>query len=185
MAEAQANTGGPDQGQADERIKEAPLVTRLMRRPELGAIAGLILVSIFFMFTADSRMFSLAGIMNFMEPASQQGILAIGASLLMVGGEFDLSVGSMVAFAGLVFGAALVVWGLPLSLAIVVTLVFAGLCVVAIGLDKAFTWYQKATGGGGGYAQSRLALAYQNGAYGLKIGIEMGDFEICHEIHVS
>lgn len=127
MAEAEANTGGPAQAQADERIKEAPLVTRLMRRPELGAIAGLVLVTIFFLFTADTRMFSLAGIMNFMEPASQLGILAIGASLLMVGGEFDLSVGSMVAFAGLVFGAALVVWELPLSLAILVTLVFAGI----------------------------------------------------------
>ncbi len=127
MAEAQANTSGPAQEQADERIKEAPLITRLMRRPELGAIAGLVLVTTFFLFTADARMFSLAGIMNFMEPASQLGILAIGASLLMVGGEFDLSVGSMVAFAGLVFGASLVVWGLPLSLAIVVTLVFAGI----------------------------------------------------------
>jgi simple sugar transport system permease protein len=127
MAEAQANTSGPAPAQSDERIKEAPLITRLMRRPELGAIAGLVLVTIFFLFTADVRMFSLAGIMNFMEPAAQLGILAIGASLLMVGGEFDLSVGSMVAFAGLIFGAALVVWGLPLSLAIVVTLVFAGI----------------------------------------------------------
>jgi simple sugar transport system permease protein len=127
MAEAQANTSGPAPAQSDERIKEASLITRLMRRPELGAIAGLVLVTIFFLFTADVRMFSLAGIMNFMEPAAQLGILAIGASLLMVGGEFDLSVGSMVAFAGLIFGAALVVWGLPLSLAIVVTLVFAGI----------------------------------------------------------
>jgi simple sugar transport system permease protein len=127
MAEAEANTSGPAPAQSDERIKEASLITRLMRRPELGAIAGLVLVTIFFLFTADVRMFSLAGIMNFMEPAAQLGILAIGASLLMVGGEFDLSVGSMVAFAGLIFGAALVVWGLPLSLAIVVTLVFAGI----------------------------------------------------------
>ncbi len=127
MAEAQANASGPAPAQADERLKQAPLITRLMRRPELGAIAGLILVTIFFLFTADPRMFSLAGIMNFMAPAAQLGILAIGASLLMVGGEFDLSVGSMVAFAGLVFGTALVVWGLPLSLAIVVTMIFAGI----------------------------------------------------------
>jgi simple sugar transport system permease protein len=63
--------------------------------------------------------------MNFMAPAAQLGILAIGASLLMVGGEFDLSVGSMVAFAGLIFGACLVVFGIPLSGAIVITLVLA------------------------------------------------------------
>ncbi len=52
-------------------------------------------------------MFTLAGIMNILTPSSQLGILAIAAALLMIGGEFDLSIGSMVAFAGLVFGAFL------------------------------------------------------------------------------
>ncbi len=110
----------------DERLMKASLVTQLMRRPELGAVAGLILVTTFFLITADPRMFSLAGIMNFMAPAAQLGILAIGAALLMVGGEFDLSLGSMVAFSGLIFGTALVVVGLPLSVAILVTLVLSG-----------------------------------------------------------
>lgn len=43
-------------------------------------------------------MFTAAGIANFMAPASQLGILAVAAALLMIGGEFDLSIGSMVAF---------------------------------------------------------------------------------------
>jgi simple sugar transport system permease protein len=60
-----------------------------------------------------------------MSPASQLGILAIGAALLMVGGEFDLSVGSMVAFAGLIFGTAVTVLQLPLLLAILVTMAMA------------------------------------------------------------
>ncbi len=110
---------------ADERLRETSTMTKLMRRPELGAIAGLILVTVFFLFTANQNMFTLAGIMNFMAPAAQLGILAIGAALLMVGGEFDLSVGSMVAFTGLIFGACLVVVGLPLPVAIVVTFVLA------------------------------------------------------------
>lgn len=109
----------------DERLRETTFFVKLMRRPELGAVAGLILVTIFFLFTGNPAMFTLAGIMNFMAPAAQLGILAIGASLLMVGGEFDLSVGSMVAFAGLVFGACLVVFDIPLSGAIVITLVLA------------------------------------------------------------
>ncbi len=95
----------------DERIKEASFVQKLMRRPELGALAGLVIVTIFFLFTADSTMFTLAGIMNFMTPAAQLGILAVGAALLMIGGEFDLSLGSMIAFTGLFFGAAVVTWG--------------------------------------------------------------------------
>ena len=75
--------------QKDERLQEAPLITRLMRRPELGAVAGLILITLFFSFTASGTMFSLSGFMTFMSPAAQLGILAIGAAALMIGGEFD------------------------------------------------------------------------------------------------
>jgi simple sugar transport system permease protein len=118
---------------SDERLKKVSTMTALLRRPELGAVAGLVLVSIFFFFTANPAMFTLAGIMNFMAPAAQLGILAIGAALLMIGGEFDLSIGSMVAFAGLVFGTALVVWHAPLSVAIIVAVAFA----VFIGVTNA------------------------------------------------
>lgn len=111
----------------DERVKEVSLVTRLMRRPELGALAGLVLVTAFFLATADPSMFTLAGIMTILNPASQLGILAVAAALLMIGGEFDLSIGSMVAFAGLVFGALLTVAHLPLWAAIILTMAFAGL----------------------------------------------------------
>ncbi len=110
---------------ADERLKQASFMTRLMRRPELGAFSGLVLVSIFFYILASGQMFTLSGILTFMSPAAQLGILAIGAALLMVGGEFDLSVGSMVAFAGLVFGAAVTALHLPLLPAILLTLAMA------------------------------------------------------------
>lgn len=114
-----------DQVVSDERVKAETFFTRLMKRPELGAMAGVVLVVIFFGVTADSTMFSLSGIMNFMTPAAQLGILAIGAAMLMIGGEFDLSIGSMVAFAGLFFGVCVVTWHLPLVLAIPMTFVFA------------------------------------------------------------
>ena len=91
-------------GGADERLIQILPMARLMKRPELGAIAGVILVTLFFLITADRSMFTLAGLMNFMSPAAQLGILAIGAALLMIGGEFVLSVGSMIALAGLFFG---------------------------------------------------------------------------------
>ena len=102
-------------------------MARLMKRPELGAIAGVVLVTIFFAFSADASMFTLAGFMNFMSPAAQLGILAVGAALLMIGGEFDLSVGSMIAFAGLFFGACVVTFQLPLIIAIPATLIFAAI----------------------------------------------------------
>ena len=116
---------------ADERLQKASIGARLLKRPELGALAGLILVTVFFVSVANPVMFSLAGIINFLTPAAQLGILALGAALLMIGGEFDLSVGSMVAFAGLVFGVSLTVLDLPLILAIPATMaVAAGVGVV-------------------------------------------------------
>ena len=110
----------------DERVKKESALTRMLKRPELGALGGFILVFIFFLLTADSSMFTLAGTLNWMQPAAQIGILAIGASLLMIGGEFDLSLGSMVAFAGLVFALLVVNTGLPLIIAIPITLIVAG-----------------------------------------------------------
>lgn len=91
----------------------------------MGAVGGLAVVTLYFLATADPAMFTAAGLMNFLSPASQLGILAVAAALLMIAGEFDLSIGSMVAFAGLVFGALLVVWQAPLSVAILLTFAVA------------------------------------------------------------
>ena len=68
----------------DERMKAEGLGARILKRPELGAVAGFILVTVFFLLTADPAMFTFSGIVNFMTPAAQLGILAIGASLLMI-----------------------------------------------------------------------------------------------------
>ncbi|KQZ57935.1 ATPase [Rhizobium sp. Root149] len=118
----------------DERIKTESVITKLMKRPELGAIGGLVLVTLFFIATADRTMFTLSGIMNFMTPAAQLGILGIAAAMLMIGGEFDLSIGSMVAFSGMLFGAFTVNIGMPLILAIPLTLIFAAMLGAANGL---------------------------------------------------
>lgn len=118
----------------DERIKMESVITKLMKRPELGAIGGLVLVTLFFIATADRTMFTLSGIMNFMTPAAQLGILGIAAAMLMIGGEFDLSIGSMVAFSGMLFGAFTVNIGMPLILAIPLTLIFAAMLGAANGL---------------------------------------------------
>ena len=118
----------------DERIKAESFMTRLMKRPELGAIGGVVLVTVFFLITADRTMFTLSGIMNFMTPAAQLGILGIAAAMLMIGGEFDLSIGSMVAFAGMMFAAFTANMGLPLIVAVPLTMALAGALGVANGL---------------------------------------------------
>ncbi|MDC0483380.1 ABC transporter permease, partial [Candidatus Thioglobus sp.] len=50
-------------------------------------------------------------------------IIAVGACLLMIAGEFDLSVGSMIGFAGIVIAVTSVVWGWPVWLSILIAFV--------------------------------------------------------------
>jgi simple sugar transport system permease protein len=90
-----------------------------MIRPELGAISGAVLVFVFFfMIAGDSGMFAPAGIQNWTVVSAQFAIIAVGACLLMIAGEFDLSIGSMIGFAGIIIAILSVQWGWPVWLAI-------------------------------------------------------------------
>lgn len=116
---------------ASERLRAIPLWQRLMHRPEMGAVGGAIIVFAFFGAVAgDSGMFSAAGISTFLEYSALLGIIAVAAALLMIGGEFDLSVGSMIGFAGICIAIPLSEWGWPLWLAILFA--FAVACGVGI-----------------------------------------------------
>ena len=128
----------------DERLAETTLIKRLMGRPELGAVGGAILVFIFFGIVAGgSGLFSTAGVMNFLEVSAQLGIIAVAAALLMIGGEFDLSVGSMIGAAGVVIAIPAVQYGVPIWLCILLAFAFAclvgwinGLLVIRTGLPS-------------------------------------------------
>jgi simple sugar transport system permease protein len=105
----------------DERLREVSRLRRAMIRPELGAIAGTILVFVFFLMIAgDSGMFGPKGIQNWTVVSAQFAIIAVGACLLMIAGEFDLSVGSMIGFAGVVIAILSVQWGWPVWASIIV-----------------------------------------------------------------
>jgi simple sugar transport system permease protein len=128
----------------DERVRKVSRWRQLMVRPEMGAIAGTILVFIFFLVVAgDSGMFSAKGMVNFFEVSAQLGILAAIAALLMIGGEFDLSVGSMIAFSSMVIAIPSMVWGWPLWACILLAFALSalvgfinGLIVVRTGLPS-------------------------------------------------
>ncbi len=106
----------------DERVKEMSLLRKALIRPELGGIIGTIAVFVIFIFLAsDSGMFSSQGVMNWSVVSAQFMIIAVGACLLMVAGEFDLSVGSMIGFAGMLIAIFGVTFGWPMWIAILVT----------------------------------------------------------------
>lgn len=112
----------------DERLKAIPFWKKALSRPELGALAGTVLVLAFFIVAASGTgMFTPAGIVNFLEVSAQLGIIATAAALLMIGGEFDLSIGSMIGLAGILIAIPVVQYGWPLWSAILIALACAGL----------------------------------------------------------
>ena len=97
----------------DERVNRTSALARLLRRPEMGAVSGAILVFVLFLIVAKTGMFSARGAMNWSQVSAQLGIVAIGACLLMIAGEFDLSVGSMIAFSGMIMALMIKFAGVP------------------------------------------------------------------------
>jgi simple sugar transport system permease protein len=92
----------------------------------MGAAAGAVAVFAFFAFAgAGSGMWDARGITSLLEVSAQLGVLAAPMALLIIAGEFDLSIGSMIGAAGIVFAIGSVVAGAPVWLMIIVTLAFA------------------------------------------------------------
>src|SRR5581483_9949959 len=113
----------------DERLAPQSNLRRLLARPELGAAAGAALVFIFFAFTAHGTgMFAADGVLNWTTVSGQLMIIAVGAALLMVAGEFDLSVGSMIGFAGMMIALPTIVFHWPITLSVIFA--FAGALLI-------------------------------------------------------
>jgi simple sugar transport system permease protein len=88
---------------------------RLLARPELTALTGAVAVFGFFVLTAgDTGFLTTQGTINYLEVAAQLGIIAVFVTLLMIAGEFDLSVGSMLGAAGVVVAYPVAEMGWPL-----------------------------------------------------------------------
>ena len=115
--------------ESDERVRDVSFLKRALKKPELGAISGAILVFTFFGFTAsDTGMFASDGILNWASVSAQLGIIAIGACLLMIAGEFDLSIGSMIGFAGVMIAIPTMYWSWPVWASILFA--FAGAMLI-------------------------------------------------------
>lgn len=67
-----------------------------------------------FAVTAGPPFRSLAGTAAYLNAAAPLGVLAVAVALLMIGGEFDLSVGSMIGAAGMTVMLATTHFGWPL-----------------------------------------------------------------------
>ena len=123
MATTSAETGrAPGSG----RLRRLSLTQRILARPAAGAL--IIVVFVWLVFAAISlakgnlAFIAASGTLNYLDVAAQVGIVGTAVALLMIAGEFDLSVGSLVGFAGIVIGIGTTIWGLPLWLSILMSM---------------------------------------------------------------
>jgi simple sugar transport system permease protein len=111
---------------ADERVRRQSWYRKFLNRPEFASVSGALLVFVVFGFAAhDSGMFAADGIINWAQVAAYLGIIAVGACLLMIAGEFDLSLGSMIGFSGMVIAIPPLYFGWPVWAAVLTAFALA------------------------------------------------------------
>lgn len=87
----------------------------MIRRPEIGSFIVMIIIIVALAIASEGKAFNALGLKNNVAIIAQLGIIAVGAALLMIAGEFDLSIGPMIAFAGMSI-AIMMKWGLPFGM---------------------------------------------------------------------
>src|ERR687896_518930 len=95
------DVGKPPAPSEDERVARRSPLLRFMARPEVGALAGAIVIFIVF-FAVAPPFRDPSSLATVLYVSSTFGIPAVGVALLMIGGEFDLSAGVNVTAAALV-----------------------------------------------------------------------------------
>ncbi|MEM9609226.1 MAG: hypothetical protein AAGA99_17510 [Actinomycetota bacterium] len=115
---------------ADERLAYRSVFQRLFVRPEVSAMIGAI--GIWTVFWAVSNTFGTVGqTFGWLDIAASLGIMAVAVSMLMIGGEFDLSSGAMTGAMGILIiyivkdTGELGGLGIPLALALPLSLAVA------------------------------------------------------------
>src|SRR5437868_11622499 len=117
MTASQAAIGQP-LAPSDERVARTSPLRRMLVRPEMGALAGSIAVWLFFVLVAGRNGFlSLGGTATYLQVAAELGILSVAVALLMIGGEFDLSIGSTLGATGMIVSILATQYGWNLWLA--------------------------------------------------------------------
>ncbi len=100
----------------------------LMRRPEMGAFIGMIVVFVLFAIFGFQRNFlTPLGVSSWVNFASVVGIIAIPIGFLMISGELDISIGAVVPAAKMSLAISSGYFGLPIALGLIITFSIAAL----------------------------------------------------------
>jgi simple sugar transport system permease protein len=101
------------------------MLANLFRRPEAGAILGMVFVTVFFAAFSGTNFLSAGAVASWLNVAANLGIIAIPIGFLMIAGELDISIGAMVPAASMIMGVVSGHFGLPIVLGVALTMGFA------------------------------------------------------------
>lgn len=126
---------GPATGQVETTgASSGRSIGTLVRRPETGALIGTVSVFVFFSLFGGQQFLTPGGVASWLNVAAEVGIIAIPVGLLMIAGELDLSVGSVIAATSMILAIVAGFWGLPMPIGITVALAFGLLVGLVNGL---------------------------------------------------
>jgi ribose transport system permease protein len=110
---------GPAAKDATSPRKHSWKRTGLIWLSRYGTIVGLLLMVVFFSANAPGIFLSRANFLNILSQASLTAIIASGLTYTLVVGEFDLSIGYVASFVGLIVTGLMAYQGFPIWLSIV------------------------------------------------------------------
>jgi simple sugar transport system permease protein len=102
----------------------------LLRRPETGSFIGLVAVFVFFSIFGGATFMSAGGAASWLNIAAELGIIALPVGLLMIAGQLDLSIGSVIPASSMTIAIVSGHFGLPMPVGM----------AAALGLGLAVGW---------------------------------------------
>lgn len=112
-------------GSRPKRSASSAHALRLARRPEAGVLVAAIVVYLFFAYSTHGHGFvSLNGTANWLNLAAELGIIAVPVGLLMIAGEFDLSIGSVIGAASIIMALGTTSFGVSIWVVVAIAIGF-------------------------------------------------------------
>ncbi len=117
----------------DAQIAQKKSVLRSDTMQRLLAFGGLIVLFVGFSL-ASPNFFQFSNIVGILIATTVNGILALGATFVIISSGIDLSIGTVMTLSAVMTGVFITNWGLPVPLGILAGIVTGGLCGVVNGV---------------------------------------------------
>lgn len=126
-----------DTTETETAPKTATGISWRERVQQLMALAGLVLIFVVFTAASPEIFPSFSNVTTILFSTTVVGLLALAATLVIITGGIDLSVGTAMTLAAVMSATFIVNWGIPVWLGIILTILFGGLVGLVNGFNVA------------------------------------------------